>query len=386
MRVLVAGATGAIGTRLVPKLVERGHEVIGTSRSMDSCPAPPHAGSRAGRPSTCWKPARCAGGGAGREAGRHHPPGNRADRPGAISSTSTGASAQTNLLRTEGTDALLAAAKEVGVSRIIAQSFTLRGTRVRAGRSRPRTTRSTRRRWRRCARPRMRWAYLDRVVTEAGGIALRYGGFYGDPSDTTLIDAVRAGKFPIVGSGEGRLVVHPPRRRGRRHRARARPRGPRDLQHRRRRARPHQGVAARAGRGSSARSLLATSPRWLARMVTGEALVMMSTEARGASNAKAKRELDWTPAPPHLATGLRGRLRRATGRRVRDRQSVGRHNPVVVESNELDHVADVRLVLDSAGGHLGRMRVDRVWSDASLLPELGANLPREPEMGGVVAM
>jgi 2-alkyl-3-oxoalkanoate reductase len=33
MRVLVAGASGAIGTRLVPQLIDRGHEVIGTSRS-----------------------------------------------------------------------------------------------------------------------------------------------------------------------------------------------------------------------------------------------------------------------------------------------------------------------------------------------------------------
>src|SRR5438034_11423665 len=33
MRVFVAGASGAIGTRLVPQLAERGHEVIGTFRS-----------------------------------------------------------------------------------------------------------------------------------------------------------------------------------------------------------------------------------------------------------------------------------------------------------------------------------------------------------------
>src|SRR5215211_309402 len=33
MRVFVAGASGVIGPRLVPRLIERGHEVIGTSRS-----------------------------------------------------------------------------------------------------------------------------------------------------------------------------------------------------------------------------------------------------------------------------------------------------------------------------------------------------------------
>jgi hypothetical protein len=41
-------------------------------------------------------------------------------------------------------------------------------------------------------------AYLDRVVTEVGGIVLRYGGFHGDPEDP-MIDAVRSGKFPMVG-------------------------------------------------------------------------------------------------------------------------------------------------------------------------------------------
>ena len=35
MRVLVVGASGAIGTRLVPLLIERGHEVIGTARSPE---------------------------------------------------------------------------------------------------------------------------------------------------------------------------------------------------------------------------------------------------------------------------------------------------------------------------------------------------------------
>ena len=45
-------------------------------------------------------------------------------------------------------------------------------------------------------------AYLEKAVTDAGGIALRYGGFYGKPNDA-LVSAVRAGKFPIVGDGAG---------------------------------------------------------------------------------------------------------------------------------------------------------------------------------------
>ena len=39
-------------------------------------------------------------------------------------------------------------------------------------------------------------------------------------------------------------------------------------------------------------------PRWLGRIVAGEAAAVMMTEVRGASNAKAKQELGWRPAHP----------------------------------------------------------------------------------------
>ena len=45
-------------------------------------------------------------------------------------------------------------------------------------------------------------------------------------------------------------------------------------------------------------------PRWLARLFAGEAGVMMGTESRGASNAKAKRELGWTPRHPSWREGF----------------------------------------------------------------------------------
>jgi nucleoside-diphosphate-sugar epimerase len=146
-------------------------------------------------------------------------------------------------------------------------------------------------------------AYLDRVVTEAGGIALRYGGFYGDPEDTTLIDAVRARKFPIVGNGEGvSSFIHLD-----------------DAADATVLALEHEGPAIynivddepapiKVWLPELARILGAKPPmhfpKWLARVFAGDALVMMSTEARGASNAKAKRELGWTPAHPSWRQGF----------------------------------------------------------------------------------
>jgi hypothetical protein len=45
-------------------------------------------------------------------------------------------------------------------------------------------------------------------------------------------------------------------------------------------------------------------PSWLALLVAGEALVMMGTESRGASNAKAKRELGWELRYPSWREGF----------------------------------------------------------------------------------
>ena len=293
MRVFVAGATGAIGTRLVPKLVERGHEVIGTTRSLDRAQRLHALGAE---PVALDLLDRGAVGEAVLDA-----------KPEAIIHQATALTGlsdfkhfdrsfhQTNLLRTEGTDALLEAAREAGVRRFVAQSFASyryarEGGPVKTEDDRLDPT----------PVPAMRetedaMAYLDRVVTDAGGIALRYGGFYGDPSDTTLIDAVRARKFPVVGSGEGvSSFIHLD-----------------DAADATVLALDHEGpaiynvvddepAAIKVWLPELARILGAKPPRhfptWLARIFAGEALVMMATEARGASNAKAKRELGWTPA------------------------------------------------------------------------------------------
>src|SRR4029453_8921849 len=98
--------------------------------------------------------------------------------------------AATNRLRTEGTDALLAAADAVGVERVVAQSYAgwpyaREGGPVKSedepldpnpAHAMHETLDAIR--------------HLERVVVEAGGIALRYGGFYGAPDDP-LLDPVR---------------------------------------------------------------------------------------------------------------------------------------------------------------------------------------------------
>ena len=200
MRVFVAGASGAIGTRLVPQLIDRGHEVVGTFRSSGN--ADPVRALGAEPIALDLLDARAV-----RKAVLETEPDAIVHQATALADVRFSRNldrtfAQTNRLRTEGTDALLAAAKEADVSRFVAQSFASARYAREGGPVKTEedpldptpvaTTRETNAAMR----------YLDEAVTGAGGIALRYGGFYGAPNDG-LIEPVRKRQFPIVGEGGG---------------------------------------------------------------------------------------------------------------------------------------------------------------------------------------
>jgi nucleoside-diphosphate-sugar epimerase len=300
MRVLVVGAGGAIGTRLVPQLRGRGHEVIGSSRSSGNA-----ARLRALGAEPIVLDALDAA--AVREA-------VVTARPDAIVYQATALSglsdfkhfdrsfAQTNRLRTEGTDIILAAARESGVRRLVFQSYANhRYARVGG----PVKTEDDPLDPAPAAVMRQAVAamnHLDRAVTEAGGIALRYGNFYGAPDDE-LVAAVRARKFPIVGDGGGVWShIHLE-----------------DAAAATVLALDHDGPAIynivddepapiRVWLPELARVVGARPPqrfpRMMARLLAGEAAVVMATESRGASNARAKRALGWTLRYPSWRQGF----------------------------------------------------------------------------------
>ena len=175
MRIFVAGATGAIGSRLVPRLVDAGHEVVGTSTS-------PARAERVRALGATPVALHLLDAHAVRKAVRETEPEAIVHQATALANPRFGRSldrtfAHTNRLRPEGTDAMLAAAREAGVRRFIAQSFA--GYRyAREGgwvktegdpldAHPPANTQQTT----------AAISHLDRAVTDAGGIALRYGGF-----------------------------------------------------------------------------------------------------------------------------------------------------------------------------------------------------------------
>jgi nucleoside-diphosphate-sugar epimerase len=300
MRVFVAGATGAIGSRLVPQLVERGHEVVGTSRSRARADRLGEHGARGVVLDLLDREAvREAVLAAEPEAIVHE-----ATAPAGMSDLRDfdGTFALTNRLRTEGTDALLEAAREAGVERFVAQSFA-GWTFAREGAA----VKTEDDPLDPSPAPAMRTTleairHLEDAVVGAGGVVLRYGGLYGLAGDVQ-VEAVRKGRFPLVGDGSGITSF------------------------------VHVDDAASATvlaveRGSPgiynvvddepapvAEWLPALAeilgarpprrvPRWLARIVAGEAAVTLLTEARGASNAKAKRELGWTLRYPSWREGF----------------------------------------------------------------------------------
>jgi nucleoside-diphosphate-sugar epimerase len=319
MRVFVTGASGAIGSRLVPQLIQRGHEVIGGTRSAGGAERVRALGATAVTLDLLDPPAV-------RAAVLDAEPDAIVHQATALADVGFSRSldrtfALTNRLRTEGTDALLAAAREAGVDRFVAQSFASYRYAREGGPVKteedpldpdpPPSTRETN----------AAMSYLDRAVPDAGGIALRYGGFYGAANDG-LIGPVRKRQFPIIGDGGGitsfihlddaaaaTVLALEHGDAGIYHVVDDDPAPVRDW----------LPVLAEALGAKPPRRF----PRWLARLVAGEGAVVMATESRGASNAKAKRELGWTPRYPSWRQGFAAAYRRSTPAGTAERRDPG---------------------------------------------------------------
>jgi 2-alkyl-3-oxoalkanoate reductase len=310
MKIFVAGATGALGRRLVPLLVSSGHTVVGTTRTPDKAEALRAAGAIPVILDALDRDAVI-------DALTRAEPEVVVHQLTALAGFTDFRKleegfAATNRLRTEGTDHLLEGIRRLPVRRIVAQSYAGPGFFARTGgpvkteddpfdpdppAALRRTVEAVR--------------YLERAVLEAEGIqgtVLRYGGFYGPGTSAgeggVQLEGVRRRQFPIVAGGTGVWsFIH-----------------------------IDDAAAATLAAIESDRTgvynivdddpapvaewlpVLAAAigakpprrvPAWLARLFVGEHGVVMMTESRGASNAKAKRELGWRPAYPSWRTGFR---------------------------------------------------------------------------------
>jgi 2-alkyl-3-oxoalkanoate reductase len=309
VKVFVAGATGVLGTRLVPLLVERGHEVTGMTRSPEKAGAVSAAGAEPAIADALDSTATAAAVERARPEVVVH---ELTALPAAINYRKVDRDfALTNRLRTEGTDNLLGAARASGAARFVAQSFAgwpyarLGGlVKTEEDPLDPdpppglRTTLDAIR-------------HLEAAVLGTEGIeglVLRYGGFYGQGTSVgkggSVTEDVRRRRIPLVGDAGGVWSF------------------------------VHIDDAARATvaaieRGEPgtynivdddpapvsewlpglASALGAKPPRrvpaFLARLAVGKHGVVMMTDARGASNAKAKRDLGWELEYPSWREGFR---------------------------------------------------------------------------------
>jgi nucleoside-diphosphate-sugar epimerase len=307
MRVFVAGATGAIGKQLVPRLVAAGHEVHGMTRSeakqamLDELGAVPVVAD-------ALDPDQVA-----EAVGRARPEVivHELTAIGALDMRHFDRDfALTNRLRTEGTDHLLSAGQAVGVRRFVAQSYgawfyVRTGGPVKSEEDPLDPTLAREMRETLAAIGHLEEAVLGAWWTE--GIVLRYGAFYGPGTSMARggeqFELVRRRKFPLVGDGGGVWSFI--------HIADA--------------AEATVAATERGHRGvynvvdddpapvaewlpALAQTLGAKKPtrvpRFVGRLFAGEAGMVAMTDARGASNAKAKRELGWRPAHPSWRQGF----------------------------------------------------------------------------------
>jgi nucleoside-diphosphate-sugar epimerase len=154
--------------------------------------------------------------------------------------------------------------------------------------------------------------YLEEAVTtiEWGeGLVLRYGGFYGPGTsvsrapDAVMAAPIRKRQFPVIGDGGG-VWSHIHIEDAAEATAVAVERGPAGIYY----IVDDEPASVREWLPVLASALDAKPPRriprWLGRLAAGEAATVMMTEARGASNAKAKRELGWQLRYPSWRVGF----------------------------------------------------------------------------------
>jgi nucleoside-diphosphate-sugar epimerase len=301
VRVFVAGATGAVGQQLVPRLVAARHEVHGMTRygskramlsALGAVPVvadaldPDQVAEAVGRarPEVIVHQLTAIGALDPRHFDRDFAP--------------------TNRLRTEGTDHLLSAGQAVGVRRFVAQSYgawwyVRTGGPVKSEQDSldPTPAREMRESW--AAIRHLQQAVLGAGRT--GGIVLRYGAFYGPGTSMApggeQFELVRRRKFPLVGDGGGVWSYI--------HIADAAEATVAAIEHGRRGvynivdddpAPVAEWLPALAETLGAKQPMRV--PRFVGRLFAGEVGVVMMTDARGASNAKAKRELGWQPKHP----------------------------------------------------------------------------------------
>ena len=294
MRIFVAGATGAIGRRLVPALIARGHQVIAATRHPAKAGPLRNLGAEVAL--LDGLDAAAVGEAVARAA------------PDAIVHQMTALAgvpdfrhfdhwfSGTNALRTRGTQHLLAAARVTGVRQFVAQSYT-GWTNIRTGGPRkteddpfdPSPAKAQ-------TETMLAIQGLEKAVLEAplASVVLRYGSFYGPGASDGLVELVRRRRMPIIGDGAGVWSwIH--------------------LDD----AATATIAALENGLGGiynvtddepaavaewlpylaevvGAKRPLRV-PVWAGRLLAGEVVTRMMTEVRGSSNEKLRRAVDWQP-------------------------------------------------------------------------------------------
>jgi 2-alkyl-3-oxoalkanoate reductase len=308
MRVFVAGGTGAVGRALVPALIAAGHQVTASTRSAGKGAQLRALGAE---PVVADGLDRAAVIAAVKDAA-----------PDVIVHQMTALSAMksfrkfdaqfavTNELRTKGTDNLLEAADAAGVRRVVAQGYTGWPNQRSGGPVKteadpvdphpvPDTGQSL-----------AAIRYVEQRVPAAvpEGLVLRYGSFYGPGATEFLLDQVRKRQVPVIGGGTGiwsfteitdaaaatvaavergapgvyNIVDDDPA--------------------------PVAEWLPYLARVAGAKPPLRL-PAWLGRLLAGELAVVQMTTVRGSSNAKAKRDLGWTPRYASWREGFRAWVR-----------------------------------------------------------------------------